>query len=82
MNHRNLQALTLRQEQVNAVRESCKKSDMTGNPKIKDFKSLSLEPPGSRAQASLPKGTGGSGDENVMTDVVVVDDDDYDRSRS
>ena len=40
LNHLNLQALTLRQEQVNAMRNVVRrKSEMTRRPKIKDFKS-------------------------------------------
>ena len=57
LNHLNLQSLTIRKEQVNAIRNVVDKSEMTGSPKSPDSKSSvppsspQAELPGPRAQA-------------------------------
>ena len=59
LNYLNLQSFTLRQEQVNAIRNVVENQKW---PKVKSrtWNTVSLEPPGPRANAP-----GGSGDENV-----------------
>ena len=66
LNHLNLQSLTLRQEQVNAIRNVVDKSEMTGSPISLGLQIL--RPPRQSFLVLVLKPPGGSKNENVCVD--------------
>ena len=66
LNHLNLQSLTIRQEQVNAIRNVVDKSEMTGSLKSPGLQIL--RPPRQSFLVLLLRPPGGSKNENVCVD--------------
>ena len=66
MNQLNLQSLTIRQEQVNAIRNVVDKSEMTGSPISLGLQIL--RPPRQSFLVLVLKPPGGSKNENVCVD--------------